>query len=174
MSIGNAVILTVLGIFLLSGTYVHYRGRVRHSLKRQITGHSTLMAPYNVLMYLVSAVPNTPFLRVEEFPELESLRSNWKTIRDEALQLREAGHIKAADGYNDLAFNSFFRKGWTRFYLKWYDDFLPSAQRSCPKTVALLRSLSSINAALFAELPPGGRLVEHRDPFAGSLRYHLG
>ena len=27
---------------------------------------------------------------------------------------------------------------------------------------------------MFAELPPGSRLVRHRDPFAGSLRYHLG
>src|SRR5689334_24353903 len=23
-------------------------------------------------------------------------------------------------------------------------------------------------------LPPGGKLVQHRDPYAGSLRYHLG
>ena len=27
---------------------------------------------------------------------------------------------------------------------------------------------------MFALLPPGSRLGEHRDPFAGSLRYHLG
>jgi beta-hydroxylase len=27
---------------------------------------------------------------------------------------------------------------------------------------------------MFASLPPGGRLVQHRDPYAGSLRYHLG
>ena len=27
---------------------------------------------------------------------------------------------------------------------------------------------------MFAELPPGSRLVRHRDPYAGSLRYHLG
>jgi beta-hydroxylase len=27
---------------------------------------------------------------------------------------------------------------------------------------------------MFAELPPGGKLNPHRDPFAGSLRYHLG
>jgi beta-hydroxylase len=27
---------------------------------------------------------------------------------------------------------------------------------------------------MFAELPPGGQLNPHRDPFAGSLRYHLG
>ncbi len=27
---------------------------------------------------------------------------------------------------------------------------------------------------MFAELPPGSRLVRHRDPYAGSYRYHLG
>ena len=27
---------------------------------------------------------------------------------------------------------------------------------------------------MFAELPPGGKLNPHRDPYAGSLRYHLG
>src|ERR1700722_5598923 len=27
---------------------------------------------------------------------------------------------------------------------------------------------------MFALLPPGGDLGKHRDPFAGSLRYHLG
>jgi beta-hydroxylase len=31
-----------------------------------------------------------------------------------------------------------------------------------------------VKAAMFAELPPGGKLNMHRDPFAGSLRYHLG
>lgn len=27
---------------------------------------------------------------------------------------------------------------------------------------------------MFASLPPGAKLVRHRDPYAGSLRYHLG
>jgi beta-hydroxylase len=27
---------------------------------------------------------------------------------------------------------------------------------------------------MFASLPPGARLVRHRDPYAGSLRFHLG
>src|SRR4029078_9314403 len=50
---------------------------------------------------------------------------------------------------------------------------LPSAQAACPQTVALVQSLSTVNAAMFALLPPGGKLNRHRDPFAGSLRYHL-
>ena len=31
-----------------------------------------------------------------------------------------------------------------------------------------------MKAAMFASLPPGATLTEHRDPFAGSMRYHLG
>ena len=44
----------------------------------------------------------------------------------------------------------------------------------CPRTVALVQSIPTINGAMFAMLPAGGDLGRHRDPFAGSLRYHLG
>ena len=66
------------------------------------------------------------------------------------------------------------RTGWKRFYLKWYGVDMASAQALCPQTVALLRQIPSVKAAMFASLPPGARLVRHRDPYAGSLRYHLG
>src|SRR5690606_37941632 len=59
-------------------------------------------------------------------------------------------------------------------YLKWYDARHPSAEELCPRTVAILKGLPKVKAAMFAELPPGGKLNRHRDPFAGSLRYHLG
>jgi beta-hydroxylase len=37
-----------------------------------------------------------------------------------------------------------------------------------------LAEANRIRAAVFAMLPAGGKLNPHRDPFAGSLRYHLG
>jgi beta-hydroxylase len=40
--------------------------------------------------------------------------------------------------------------------------------------VALVNAIPTVKAAMFALLPPGSRLNPHRDPFAGSLRYHLG
>jgi beta-hydroxylase len=164
----------VLYLFIASAVYVHYRGRVRHSFLRQLTDHSSLMAPYNTLMYLFSAVPNRPYVDVARFPELGPLKDNWQTIRGEALQLFDEGRIRAASTYNDLGFNSFFKTGWKRFYVKWYDEPLPSAQALCPKTVELVQSIPAVNAAMFALLPPGSKLGAHRDPFAGSLRYHLG
>ncbi len=161
-------------LFFTTACYTHFRGRVRLKLRRQIGDHSTVMAPYNALMYLFSAVPSTPYIDLRQFPELDVLRQQWPMIRDEALKLFDEGHIRAAAKNNDIGFNTFFRRGWKRFYLKWYDDFLPSAKALCPETTALLATIPSVNAAMFTLLPPGSRLGAHRDPFAGSLRYHLG
>jgi len=147
---------------------------VRHGFFRQVTDHSTLMAPYNALMYLFSAVPNRPYVEISGFPELAPLAENWQTIRREAQQLLDSGRIRSAATYNDLGFNSFFKTGWKRFYVKWYDEPLPSAKSLCPRTVELVESIPGINAAMFALLPPRTKLGAHRDPFAGSLRYHLG
>jgi beta-hydroxylase len=164
----------VVWAFVGSAIAVHFRGKVRLGFWRQVTDHSTLMAPYNVLMYLFSAVPNQPIMQPQTIPELKALRDNWRVIRDEAMTLFAQGQIKAADKYNDWGFNSFFRTGWKRFYLKWYEQALPSAVANCPKTVELVNAIPTIKGAMFANLPPGGRLVQHRDPYAGSLRYHLG
>jgi len=164
----------VLYVFFGSMMYVHLRGRVRHKFYRQLTDHSTFLAPYNALMYMFSAVPVRPYVDVGAFPELKPLTENWKTIREEALKLFDEGHIRAAAGYTDLGFNSFFRRGWKRFYVKWYDEPLPSAKSLCPRTAELVESIPGVNAAMFALLPPGTKLGAHRDPFAGSLRYHLG
>jgi beta-hydroxylase len=114
------------------------------------------------------------FIPVADFPEMKPLQDHWQIIRDEALALNADGAIAAATGYNDIGFNSFFRTGWKRFHLYWYGKEMPSAQLQCPKTVAILKSIPSIKAAMFASLPPGATLVRHRDPYAGSLRYHIG
>lgn len=164
----------ILLLLVLCVVYVHYRGRVRYNVWRQLSDHSTFTAPLNVFMYLFSRVPTTPYLKPEQFPELAVLRENWETIRDEGQKLMEIQQIKASDQFNDAGFNSFFKTGWKRFYLKWYEDSHPSAMTLCPQTTELLRSLPSVKAAMFAELPDGSRLPRHRDPYAGSLRYHLG
>ena len=110
--------LVVLAGIAAAALHVHFRGRDRLALRRQITDHSTFIAPYNCLVYLFSAVENRPILDVADFPALAPLRENWRTIRDEAVRLYDAGHIRASDRHDDLGFNTFFRKGWKRFYLK--------------------------------------------------------
>ena len=170
MEIRHAILL----IFVSSALYVYFRGRVRFSVMRSLTDYVVLLAPVNSLLYLFSKVKAGAYIPVTEFPELKKLQDNWEVIRAEALALNEGGSIAAATGYNDIGFNSFFRTGWKRFHLYWYGKDLASAEAACPKTVALLKSIPSVKAAMFASLPPEATLVRHRDPYAGSLRYHLG
>lgn len=154
--------------------YTHLRGTVRLTFLRQLTDHSSLLAPINGIMYLFSAVPKTPYLDLKLFPELQLLKDNWLIIKAEAKVLYENGAISASEKHDDIGFNSFFRRGWKRFYLKWYQDPLPSAQALCPKTLKLIQQIPCINAAMFTLLPKKSFLFKHRDPYAGSLRYHLG
>ena len=164
----------VIGFYILSVLHIHFRGKVRLPIGRQLFDHSSFMAPINIFMHWFSRVPSTPYLKVEDFKELEPLQQNWQVIRAEAENLLRLQKIKAAEKNDDAGFNSFFKNGWKRFYLKWYDASHPSAEQLCPQTYALLKSIPTVKAAMFAELPPGGKLNPHRDPFAGSLRYHLG
>lgn len=167
--------LTVFIIFVLCAIYVQNRGQIQQEkFTRKITDHSNILAPINCLFYAFSSVKNQPYIDVKPFTELKVLHENWEVIRDEAINLSDSSQIKSANKLDDLGFNSFFRTGWKRFYLKWYGSTLQSANNMCPKTVELLNAIPSIKGAMFAMLPPGARLVKHRDPYAGSLRYHLG
>ncbi len=166
--------MLVVYLLALCGSVVHFRGQVRFSFLRQLTSFTTFLSPVNAYMYLFSRVPNTPFLDLEDFSELKVLKDNWETFREEASRLHSGGEVRASDKLDDVGFNSFFRRGWKRFYLTWYGQSLPSARELCPKTVEILESIPTIKGAMFAMLPPGGQLMRHRDPYAGSLRYHLG
>lgn len=164
----------ILLLWSMTVMYGQLRGKVRHSWRKAFLDHSTLLAPINALMVLTSKVPTTPYVPVSAIPELKTIEDNWQVFRDEALALAQMQQIKADLAHTDIGFNSFFKYGWKRFYLKWYDAQHPSAEALCPRSVALLRSIPSVKAAMFAELPPGGKLNLHRDPYAGSIRYHLG
>ena len=163
----------IIGVFLLSVFYAHSRGVEKQTLSRQLFDHSTFMAPINMFMTGFSTLPaKQPYFPADDFPELRQLTENWQVIREEALRLQD--HIKAAQTNNDAGFNTFFKRGWTRFYLKWYSDAHPSARELCPVTTELVSRIPSVKAAMFAELPAGSHLGKHRDPYAGSVRYHLG
>lgn len=165
----------IVSLFLMGFVYIRFRGKAHLPFLREFFNHSTLMAPINVFMYLFSKVPTQkPYLPTHLFANLQTLETQWEIIREEAKGLIDQEKIRAADKNNDAGFNSFFKTGWKRFYLKWYDAKHPSAEKFCPKTVELLQQIPCIKAAMFAELAPHSTLNPHRDPYAGSLRYHLG
>jgi beta-hydroxylase len=105
---------------------------------------------------------------------MQAIKDLWQVFREEGLKLIGAEEVTAANGDNDLGFHTFFKRDRKWFYLKWYDNALPSALALCAKSTAILDTISTIYGAMFATLPPGAEPGRHRDPFAGSLRDHLG
>ena len=95
----------VLALWLSTILYVQLRGHVRHKLKRLAADHANVLAPYNTLMYLFSAVRARPYADVSQFPELQKVTAQWGMIRDEALKLFDEGYIRAAASHNDIGFN---------------------------------------------------------------------
>lgn len=175
MTIFTFIKLLIVALFIVSVLYVYFHGKSRRiPLLRQFFNYSALFAPYNSLMYLFSKQPSQPFYNRDDFKELDLIKENWQTIKEEGEKLFDEGYIRAAIGGNEAGFGSFFKRGWKRFYLTWNKDVLPSAAPLCPKTLELVKQVPCIKSALFTRLPAHSHLNAHRDPFAGTLRYHLG
>ncbi len=166
------IVLSIVALYVGCILFIRMRNRVNFPLGRQLTDFSTFMVPFNIPAYLMSKVPNRAQLPKELFPETRILEDNWEVIRDEALQLYGQGHISVKD---DLPASSFYKDNrWKSFYLKIYENEIPSAYELAPRTRALIDQVPGMNIALFAVLMPGKRLNIHHDPFAYTLRYSLG
>ncbi|VUD46015.1 hypothetical protein TDB9533_00739 [Thalassocella blandensis] len=162
--------------------YVYrFRGHTRYKNLNQFLRKSwPIFAPFNCLLYMAThSAARKPVLDTDFLKDFELLRSNWETIRNEALSIQSNGMFDlvkspGAVGYFDVGFRTFYKRGWSKFYLKWYGTTHVSAQRLCPATVALINQIPAIQGAMFSVLPPDSELTIHSDPLACSMRYHLG
>lgn len=165
-----------------SMAYVYgYRGQTRFAnLTEYMKKGWPLFAPLNCLLYMFTpSALRKPILSSQAIPDLSALRENWQTIRDEVVELHKKGYFEQVtdptkNSFYDIGFRTFYKYGWSKFYLTWYGYTHHSAERLCPKTVAILKTIPSVNGAMFSLLPPGSQLTRHLDPVACSLRYHLG
>jgi len=63
---------------------------------------------------------------------------------------------------------------WKAFVFFLYGQPYEKNTRRCPVTTATLLGIPDMTSAFFSILEPGARLKEHRGPYKGVLRYHLG
>ncbi|MDX1920384.1 MAG: aspartyl/asparaginyl beta-hydroxylase domain-containing protein [Candidatus Caenarcaniphilales bacterium] len=173
----TAAILGILGFYFLSVTHLILRGKAHLPIMREYLGTTRFFAPINFIMYLFTRGDKSAIVkdRQKQLPTLKILEDNWEIIRDEAEALQKQNRLSFGKYEPDIGFSTFQKAGWKRFYIKWYGIYNNSALEAAPKTVALLKKMGNdLKAAAFVILPPGSRLGRHRDPYAGSMRYHLG
>lgn len=162
--------------------YVYrFRGEVRYDDFRQYLRKGwPIFSPLNCLLYLFTQPrARRPIMDRKRFPELSVIQENWQTIRDEAVALYDSRVFDQtsspeSNAYYDVGFRTFYKYGWSKFYLKWYGTTHNSARASCPETLRVLQQVPSVKGAMFSVLPVGSKLTPHADPAACSLRYHLG
>lgn len=158
-----------------------FRGQARYANLQQYLRKSwPIFALPNSVLYLFTRTwARRPFVPIERYPDLQGLAQYWETMRDEALSIEAAGSFDEARRNGspasfDVGFRTFYKYGWSRYYLKWYGYTYESAGASCPKTLEILSRFPDIKAAMFAVLPARSLLTPHADPLGCSLRYHLG
>ncbi|MBU0724545.1 MAG: aspartyl/asparaginyl beta-hydroxylase domain-containing protein [Alphaproteobacteria bacterium] len=176
-------VLAVMTAFTVASIiYVYFfRGEARYSgLNEYFRKNWPIFSPLNCVLYMTTQPRGSKAnLDPADFPELDLLQQNWQVIREEGLALVRQNYFEATKrpgtaGSYDVGFRTFFKYGWSRFYLNWYGYTHHSAQALCPRTVEILARVPAVHGAMFAYLPPRSQLTRHADPIAISLRYHLG
>jgi beta-hydroxylase len=175
-------LITIFGFSLGSLTYAYkFRGHVRwDDFTEYVRKGWPIFTPFNCLLYIFTQPrARKAIMDAKDFPELSLIHDNWQTIRDEAINLYKNQYFEktketGSQASYDIGFRTFFKYGWSKFYLTWYGHTHESAQKLCPKTVELLKQVPTVNGAMFSLLPVGSQLTRHLDPVACSLRYHLG
>jgi ornithine lipid ester-linked acyl 2-hydroxylase len=122
-----------------------------------------------------SLVPTTPFLPVDTFPWIAELEARWPTIRaelDEVLSYRDD-----LPNFQDISIDQASLTdddGWKTFFFFGYGFRSAANCARCPETAELLSRVPGLTTAFFSILSPHKHIGEHRGPWRGVLRYHLG
>ncbi|HTR88846.1 MAG TPA: aspartyl/asparaginyl beta-hydroxylase domain-containing protein, partial [Solirubrobacteraceae bacterium] len=63
---------------------------------------------------------------------------------------------------------------WKTFFLYGYGFEAKLGVEMCPRTAELMRRIPGMTTAMFSILSPRKHILDHRGPYKGVLRYHLG
>ncbi len=126
---------------------------------------------------LITAAPDgkRTFFPTAGFPWVRDVESGWRDIREELeILLRDRARIP---NFQDVSEDQkLLTEGdqWKTYFFYAYGHRAEANCERCPRTDRLLRRIPGMMTAMFSILAPGKHIPEHRGPFKGVLRYHLG
>lgn len=134
-----------------------------------------ILAPIERFIGRRSLVGDATFFPLERFPWVAHVEENWQTIREEAEQLLENREDLA--NFQDISKDQIEITDddrWKTFFLYGYGFEAKLGVEMCPRTAALMREIPGMKTAMFSILSPRKHILDHRGPYKGVLRYHLG
>ncbi len=134
-----------------------------------------ILAPIERFIGKRSLVGDATFFPLERFPWVSHIEENWEVIREEAQRLLEQRAELA--NFQDISKDQIEITDddrWKTFFLYGYGFEAKLGVEMCPRTAALMREIPGMKTAMFSILSPRKHILDHRGPYKGVLRYHLG
>ncbi len=134
-----------------------------------------ILAPIERFIGRRSLVGDMTFFPNERFPWIERVEQNCETICEEL-----AGVLADRDAlpnFQDISKDQIEITDddrWKTLFLYGYGFQAKLGVEMCPKTAALMREIPGMTTAMFSILSPRKHILDHRGPYKGVLRYHLG
>ncbi len=145
--------------------------------KRQLLLRTGLIILKNIekLFAKYSRVGDKTFFAPQQFDWTANLEANWRVIRkelDEILKYRDQ-----LPNFQDISVDQARitqDDKWKTFFLYAFGLRSENNCARCPETSKLLEQVPGMTTAFFSILAPHKHIPEHRGPYKGVLRCHLG
>jgi aspartate beta-hydroxylase len=111
------------------------------------------------------------------FPNAHRFGNAWQALRDEALAV--AGQLPSIPRFHEIMpqqteISANDGRDWRMFVMKSYGYVSQENLARCPAIASILSHCPEVLSATYSFLAPGKHVPEHRGPFRGVLRFHLG
>jgi ornithine lipid ester-linked acyl 2-hydroxylase len=134
-----------------------------------------VLAPIERFIGRRSLVGDATFFPLERFPWVEQIESNLSVINEELAGVL-SDHA-ALPNFQEISKDQIEITDddrWKTFFLYGYGFEAKLGVEMCPRTAALMRQIPGMTTAMFSILSPRKHILDHRGPYKGVLRYHLG
>jgi beta-hydroxylase len=134
-----------------------------------------ILAPIERFIGKRSLVGDATFFPLERFPWVKHIEDNWMVIREEAEKLLEVqGDLANFQDISKDQIEITDDDRWKTFFIYGYGFEAKLGVQMCPRTAALMREIPGMKTAMISILSPRKHILDHRGPYKGVLRYHLG
>jgi ornithine lipid ester-linked acyl 2-hydroxylase len=134
-----------------------------------------ILAPLERFIARRSLVGDATFFPLQRFPWVARMEAEWTTIREEVERLLER-HAELPN-FQDISKDQLEITDddrWKTLFLYGYGFEAELGVQMCPRTAALVREIPGMTTAMISILSPRKHILDHRGPYKGVLRYHLG
>jgi aspartyl/asparaginyl beta-hydroxylase (cupin superfamily) len=140
-----------------------------------IAAGERILTPIERFIGKRSLVGDTTFFPLERFPWVSHIEENWDIIREEVERLLQ-DHADLPN-FQDISKDQIEITDddrWKTVFLYGYGFEADLGVELCPRTAALMREIPGMKTAMVSILSPRKHILDHRGPYKGVLRYHLG